>query len=158
MTKLIKIWKRHHITYRIVKSLVCSVYLYGAQCWILKQRNRMKINAFETYCWHRIRIVFWILKRNNLSIIQHIQIKKRLHTTSFFSYVIRRNGLKRLTVVNGKRSRGISPIRYSDLNRQETTNVNKNYRRLIQMGADSTKNFTKSQYLKISYRLGRRRL
>lgn len=128
MTRLTTIWKSHQINLvtkvNLVKSLVFSVFLYGAECWTLRESDKEKIDAFEMQCWRRMLRIPWTERRTNQSILEQLKVRKRLRTivaeriTKFFGHVIRRNDLERLTIVGavqGKRSRGRSPTRYTDL-------------------------------------------
>lgn len=128
MTKLTNIWRSHEISLatktRLVRSLVFSIFLYGSECWSLKATDKRRIDALEMFCWRRMLRISWTQRRTNESILQQIKPKKRLRTivaeniAKFFGHVVRGNGLERLTVegmVAGKRPRGRSPTRYTDL-------------------------------------------
>lgn len=126
-TNLQKIWKSHDIAtetkIRLVRSLVFPVLLYGAECWTLKESDKRAVDVFEMYCWRRMLRIPWTARRTNQSIIEQLNIKKRLRTVvseriaAFFGHIIRRDGLEKLTVqgkVEGARGRGRSPTRYTD--------------------------------------------
>lgn len=126
MSRLTNIRRSHEITLttkmRLVKSLVLPIFLYESECWSLKETDKRKIDALETFCWRRMLRVSWTQRRTNESILQQLRIKKRLRVAGniakFFSHIVRRNGLERLTIeglVAGRRSRGKSPTRYTDL-------------------------------------------
>ena len=56
--KLQKILKNHDIRLdpkiRLMRSLVFSIVLYGAEAWTLKTRSRKRIDAFEMLSWRRL--------------------------------------------------------------------------------------------------------
>lgn len=125
MAKLTKIWKSNDITTstktRLVGSLVFLVFLY--ECWALKETDKRAIGVFEMHCWRRMLRIPWVARRSNQSILEQLHVEKRLQRlvseriTAFFGHVIRKDGLEKLTIqgkVEGFRSRGRSPTRYTD--------------------------------------------
>lgn len=131
MTQLSKVWKDRNIRYRtkihLVRTLVFSIALYGAETWTFKAADRLRIDAFEMWCWRRMLQIPWTAFRTNVSILQQLKLEKtkRLSTTClqrivrYFGHVARRdtNNLERLMVtgkIEGKRPRGRSPKRWSD--------------------------------------------
>ena len=129
MTKLTKIWEDRNISkinkMRLVKSLVFSIFLYGAETWTIRKAEKNKIDAFEMWCWRRMLRISWTEHRTNISILEELNVSQRLssvclqRTLQFFGHIIRRpNGsLERLIVtgdIEGVRSRGRCPFRWSD--------------------------------------------
>lgn len=130
MTKLTRIWKDRNVSrktkVRLVQTLVFSIFFYGAESWTIKQRERAKIDAFEMWCWRRMLRIPWTARRTNISILEELGITTRLSAACFqrilkyFGHIARRNpdSLEKLMVVgqvDGKRPRGRSPTRWSDL-------------------------------------------
>lgn len=130
MTKLTRIWKDRNISrktkVRLVRTLVFSIFFYGAESWTLRQSERAKIDAFEIWCWRRMLRNPWTARRTNVSILKELGITTRLSAICFqrilkyFGHIARRNpdSLEKLMVVgqvDGRRSRGRSPTRWSDL-------------------------------------------
>lgn len=70
MTKLKRIWQNRKVSnvtkMRLVRTLVFSIFLYGAESWTIKASERKKINAFEMCCWRRMLRIPWTVKRTNL--------------------------------------------------------------------------------------------
>lgn len=129
MDKLKKIWGNRNITRatktRLVKALVFPIFLYAAETWTLRESEKKKIDALEMWCWRRMLGVSWTEFRTNQSILQELGIKQRLSSVvqsrilTFFGHVSRRGELsiERLVVqgkVEGTRSRGRSPMRWTD--------------------------------------------
>ncbi|KAI8429179.1 hypothetical protein MSG28_007716 [Choristoneura fumiferana] len=129
MEKLTRIWRDRNITkttkVQLVRSLVFPIFLYGAETWTVKERERQRIDALEMWCWRRMLRVSWTQHRTNLSILEELQVKERLSSIvrsrilRYFGHVTRRgeHSIERLVVqgrVNGKRSRGRSPMRWTD--------------------------------------------
>ncbi|TLM35327.1 hypothetical protein FEC37_18570, partial [Acinetobacter baumannii] len=85
----------------------------------------MRIDAFEMWCWRRMLRIPWIGFRTNVSILKQLGIKIRLSTVclkrilEYFGHIARKDGdiLEKLMItgkVEGNRSRGRSPTRWSD--------------------------------------------
>ena len=50
---------------RIIKSMVWSVALYGAETWTLKKEDIRKIEAFEMWIWRQMERISWTEKITN---------------------------------------------------------------------------------------------
>ena len=76
MTNLDSILKSRDITLptkvRIVKAVVSPVVVYGCESWTVKKAERLKIDAFELWCWRRLLRVPWTARRSNQSILKEI--------------------------------------------------------------------------------------
>lgn len=129
MSQLQKIWKNRGIKLktkiRLVRTLIFSIFLYGAETWTLKAADRGRIDAFEMWCWRRMLRIPWTAHRTNASILKQLKISTRLSTMclkrilEYFGHIARKDNdnLEKLIVtgkVDGKRSRGRSPMRWSD--------------------------------------------
>ena len=59
MTNLDSILKSRDITLpikvRIVKSMVFPVIMYGCERWTIKKAEYLRIDAFELWCWRRLK-------------------------------------------------------------------------------------------------------
>ncbi|KAI8422423.1 hypothetical protein MSG28_006263 [Choristoneura fumiferana] len=106
------------------------IFLYGAETWSLRLQDRRKIDALEMWCWRRLLKIPWTAFRTNLSILKELHIKDRLSSTvqlrilKFFGHISRNeNSMERLVVqgqVEGRRARGRSPTRWTDLIKKAT--------------------------------------
>ena len=76
MGVLMKICKDRGITLRtkirIVKALVFTVVLYGAESWTMRKLERKMIDAFELWCWRHLLRVTWIDIKTNVWVIDNI--------------------------------------------------------------------------------------
>ena len=58
MTNLDSIFKSRDITLpttvRLVKAMVFPVVMYGCETWTVKKSERLRIGAFELWCWRRL--------------------------------------------------------------------------------------------------------
>ena len=52
--------------------MVYPVVLYGCESWTIKKAERRRIDAFEPWCWRRLLIVPWPIRRFNQSILKEI--------------------------------------------------------------------------------------
>ena len=76
MTNLNSILKSKDITLptkvRLVKAMVFPVVMYGCESWTMKKAERLRIDAFELWCWRRLLRVPWTARRSNKSILKEI--------------------------------------------------------------------------------------
>ena len=56
----------------LVKAMVFPVVMYGCESWTIKKAERLRINAFELWCWRRLLRVPWTARRSNQSILKEI--------------------------------------------------------------------------------------
>ena len=59
MTNLDHILKSTDITLPtkvcLVKAMVFPVFMYGCESWTIKKAERQRIDAFELWCWRRLK-------------------------------------------------------------------------------------------------------
>ena len=76
MVTLTNIWKDRFIYQRtkkrILQALVFPIATYGAECWVLKQVDELKIVAFELWCYRRLLRVSWVDRRTNEWVLEGI--------------------------------------------------------------------------------------
>ena len=95
MTNLDSIFKSRDITLptkvHLVKAMVFPVVMYGCESWSVKKAECRRIDAFELWCWRRLRRVPWTARRSNQSILKEISpgcsleglmLKLKLHTSA----------------------------------------------------------------------------
>ena len=46
--------------------------MYGCESWTIKKAERLRIDAFELWCWRRLLRVPWTARRSNQSILKEI--------------------------------------------------------------------------------------
>ena len=46
--------------------------MYGCESWTMKKAERLRIDAFELWCWRRLLRVPWTARRSNQSILKEI--------------------------------------------------------------------------------------
>ena len=76
MTNLDSIFKNRDITLPtkvcLVKAMAFPVVMYGCESWTVKKAERLRIIAFELWCWKRLLRVPWTARRSNQSILKEI--------------------------------------------------------------------------------------
>ena len=76
MTNLDSLLKSRDITLptkvRLVKAMVFPVVMYGCESWTVKKAERLRINAFELWCWRKLLRVPWTSRRYSQSILKEI--------------------------------------------------------------------------------------
>ena len=84
----------------IVKVLVFPIVLYGAEIWTMRKHERMKIDAFELWCWRRVLRVSWMERKANPWIIENIKPEWTLESMvpkaalGYFGHVVRAGGME----------------------------------------------------------------
>ena len=56
----------------LVKVMVFPVVMDGCKSWTIKKAERLRIDAFEQWCWRRLLRVPWTARRFNQSILREI--------------------------------------------------------------------------------------
>ena len=89
----------------------------------MRKHERMKIDAFELWCWRRVLRVSWMERKTNISIIESIKPEWTLESRvakaalSYFGHVVRAGGMEddvMLGRMDGARKRGRPRQRWLD--------------------------------------------
>ena len=82
MIELQDIWNDRNLSkdlkVRLVKALVWSALIYGAEAWTLFKSDENRIIAAEMWIWRRMLGVSWKEKRTNASILSELYVQKEL--------------------------------------------------------------------------------
>ena len=128
MTNLDSIFKSRDITLptkvRLVKAMVFPVIMYGCESWTVKKAERLRIDAFEVWCWRRLLRVPWTARRSNQSILKEmspgislegLMLKLKLQ---YFGHLMGRVDSLETTLMLGgiesRRRRGLQRMRWLD--------------------------------------------
>ena len=120
MTNLDSIFQSRDITLPtkvcLVKAMVFPVVMYGCESWTVKKAERLRIDAFELWCWRGLLEVPWTARRSNQSILKEISpgislegmmLKLKLQ---YFGHLMRRvDSLEKALMlggIGGRRRRG----------------------------------------------------
>src|SRR6476661_4071843 len=63
---------------KIVLTLVWSVALYGAETWTLRKAERMKLEAFEMWCWRTMEKISWRTHTTNEEVLALVGERRKL--------------------------------------------------------------------------------
>ena len=100
---------------RIIKSLIWSVALYGAETWTLAKGDISRLEAFEMWIWRRMEKISWTEHVSNKAVFKQIDDKRSLITViqqrqkNWMGHVLRRDGLLKNLLegrLEGKKPRG----------------------------------------------------
>ena len=125
MTNLDSIFKSRYITLptkvHLVKAMVFPVVMYGCASW---KAERLRINAFELWCWRRLLRVPWTAKISDQSILKEISpdyslewLMLKLKLQYFGHLMWRTDSLEKtlmLGKIEGRRKRGQQRRRWLD--------------------------------------------
>ena len=127
MANLDSILKSRDITLptkvRLVKTMVFLVFMYGCESWTIKKAERLRIDAFELWCWRRLLRVPWTARRSNQSILkispeyssEGLMLKLKLQ---YFGHLMQRADSLEKTLllgkIGGRRRRGRQRMRWLD--------------------------------------------
>ena len=100
----------------LVKAMVFPVVMNECESWTVKKAERLRIDAFELWCWRRLLRVLWTASRCNQSILKEISsgislegmmLKLKLQ---YFGHLMRRvDSLEKTLMlggIGGRRRRG----------------------------------------------------
>ena len=112
MTNIDSILKSRHITLPtkvyLVKAMVFPVVMYGHESWSIKKGERLRIDAFNLWCWRRLLRVPWTVRRSNQSILKEISPEYSLERLmlklklQYFGHLMGRTDSLEKTLMLGK--------------------------------------------------------
>ena len=88
--------------------MVFPVVMYGCESWTIKKAERLRIDAFELWCWRRLLRVPWTARRSNQSILKEISPEYLLEglmlklKLQIFGHLIQRTDSLEKTLMLGK--------------------------------------------------------
>ena len=104
--------------------MVFPVVMYGCESRTVKKAERLRIDAFELWCWRRLLRVPWTARRSNQSILKEISpgislegmmLKLKLQDSG---HLMRRTDSLEKTLmlggIGGRRRRGRQRVRWLD--------------------------------------------
>ena len=126
MTNLDSLLKSRDITLLTkvhpVKAMVFPVVMYGCEGWTIKKSKRLRIDAFELWCWRRLLRVPWTPRRSNQSILKEISpeyslegLMPKLKLQYFGHLMWKADSLKKTPMlggIGGRRRRGRQRMRW----------------------------------------------
>ena len=98
--------------------------MYGCESWTIKKVERLRIDAFELWCWRRLVRVPWTARRSNQSIWKEISPEYSLEglmlklKLQYFGHLMRRTDSLEKTLmlgeIKGRRRRRWQKMRWLD--------------------------------------------
>ena len=91
----------------LVKAMVFLVVMYRCESWTIKKSEWQRIDAFELWCWRRLRVP-WTARRPNQSILNEINPEYSLEglmlklKLQYFDHMMQRADSLAKTLVLGK--------------------------------------------------------
>ena len=66
--------KKHYFAEKVrpVKAMVFPVVMYECESWTIKKAERLRIEAFELWCWRRLLRVPWTAMSANQSMLKEV--------------------------------------------------------------------------------------
>ena len=99
----------------MVKALIWSVTLYGAETWTMRKEDVNRIEAFEMWIRRRMERISWTEHRTNEEVLKKVEEKRslmdiiRTRQKNWIGHILRGNSLEREIMegrMEGKRGRG----------------------------------------------------
>jgi len=106
--------KFRNVKKKIMKTIVWSVMLYGAETWILKKKDMKRLNAVEMWLLRRMERISWMEKKTNEAVLSVVREKRKLIDTvvkrkkNWIGHILRGNKLLKEVIegrIEGKRPR-----------------------------------------------------
>jgi hypothetical protein len=100
---------------KIVKTLIWTTLLYGAETWTLRKEDIKRLEAVEMWMWRRMEKISWTEKITNEEVLERVGEERQLiklirnRKKNWVGHVLRGDGLlKKVTEgrMEGKRGRG----------------------------------------------------
>ena len=147
MVDLHDVWNdkniRKDLKMKLVRTLVWSALLYGAESWTLRKADENRIMAAEMWFWRRMLNISWKDKRTNDSILQELNTSRELLgkvvslKTGYFGHVLRGSGSPLAAqiiegYVEGSRKRGRQKKQWFDNIKEWTGLTYREAKRLAQ--------------------------
>ena len=92
----------------LVKAIAFPVVMYGCESWTIQKAERLRIDAFELWCWRRLLRIPWTAMRSNQSILKEINTEYSLVglilklKLQYFGHQMRRTESLEKTLMLGK--------------------------------------------------------
>ena len=98
--------------------------MYGCESWTIKKAQRLRIDAFELWCWRRLLRVPWTARRSYQSILKEISPEYSLEALilklklQYFGHLMQRTDSFERTLMlgmtEGSRRRGQQRMKWLD--------------------------------------------
>ena len=100
---------------KVIKTIVWSTALYGAEAWALKEQDRKRLEAFEMWCWRNMEKISWRNHTTNEDVLNLVGEKRKIlkvilaRKKRWIGHILRGEGLVKDVMEGrtfGKKGRG----------------------------------------------------
>ena len=100
---------------KIIKTVVWSVALYGAETWTLKKDEIRRLNSLEMWLWRRMEKISWTEKKTDEEVLNRVGERRKLvevvmqRKKNWIGHVLRGEGMMKEVMegrMEGKRCVG----------------------------------------------------
>ena len=87
---------------KIIKTIVWSTLLYGAETWSLKKKEMKRLEACEMWFWRKMSKIKWTDKKSNEEILMDIEEERTIIDTiikrkkKWIGHILQGNSLLKL--------------------------------------------------------------
>ncbi|XP_073956518.1 uncharacterized protein [Choristoneura fumiferana] len=102
---------------------IWSIALYGCETWTLTQNDRARLEAFEMWCWRRMKGISWMERKTNEEVLRMVEERRTILNTidarrgNMIGHLIRHDDFFKTILeekIEGKRGRGRPRRSYID--------------------------------------------
>jgi len=106
---------KNDVKKKIVKTLIWTTLLYGAETWTLRKEDIRRLEAVEMWMWRRMEKISWTEKITNEEVLERVGEERQLiklirnRKKNWVGHVLRGDGLLKEVMegrMEGKRGRG----------------------------------------------------
>ena len=97
---------------KLVKTLIWTVLLYGAETWTLRKVDETRLKAFEMWAWRKLEKISWTDHVKNVEVLERVGERRLLMSTiikrkkNWIGHVLRGEGLMTNEGSDGRKACG----------------------------------------------------